>query len=81
MKNNVLLISVVEKCYPDETRATCQIREKLKADEFAEALRMANEGLHLGKKHMRGKCSSADTFLHMQSHQTGAKHYVAGGWF
>ncbi|KAM9741289.1 LON peptidase N-terminal domain and RING finger protein 1 [Menidia menidia] len=47
MRNNVLLISVVEKCCPDETRVKCQIQEKLKANEFTEALRMANEGLHL----------------------------------
>ncbi|KAF6738074.1 LON peptidase N-terminal domain and RING finger protein 1 [Oryzias melastigma] len=47
MKNNVLLISVVEKCYPEETRVKCQIQEKLKANEFAEALRMTNEELRL----------------------------------
>ncbi|XP_041846136.1 LON peptidase N-terminal domain and RING finger protein 1 [Melanotaenia boesemani] len=47
MKNNVLLISVVEKCCPDEARVKCQIQEKLKANEFPEALRMANEGVHL----------------------------------
>ncbi|XP_017275236.1 LON peptidase N-terminal domain and RING finger protein 1 [Kryptolebias marmoratus] len=46
-KNNVLLIGVAEKCYPEETRVRCQIQEKLKAGEFAEALRMANEGLRL----------------------------------
>ncbi|XP_027864754.1 LON peptidase N-terminal domain and RING finger protein 1 [Xiphophorus couchianus] len=46
-KNNVLLIGVIEKCWPDETRVKCQIQEKLKANEFPEALRMANEGLHL----------------------------------
>uniref|UniRef100_A0A3Q4B453 Uncharacterized protein n=1 Tax=Mola mola TaxID=94237 RepID=A0A3Q4B453_MOLML len=45
MKNNVLLISVVEKCCPDETKLKCHILEKLKANEFAEALRIANEGL------------------------------------
>ncbi|XP_029972156.1 LON peptidase N-terminal domain and RING finger protein 1 [Salarias fasciatus] len=45
MKNNVLLISVVEKCWPDETRVKCQIQEKLKAGEFTEALRIADEGL------------------------------------
>lgn len=49
MKNNVLLISVVEKCCPDETRMKCQILEKLKANHFADALRVANEGLELGK--------------------------------
>lgn len=49
MKNNVLLISVAEKCYPDETRSKCHIQEKLKANEFMEALRIANEGLNLGK--------------------------------
>uniref|UniRef100_A0A3P9HFN6 LON peptidase N-terminal domain and ring finger 1 n=1 Tax=Oryzias latipes TaxID=8090 RepID=A0A3P9HFN6_ORYLA len=47
MKNNVLLISVVEKCYPEETRVKCQIHEKLKANEFAEALRIVNEELRL----------------------------------
>uniref|UniRef100_H2LUA9 LON peptidase N-terminal domain and ring finger 4 n=1 Tax=Oryzias latipes TaxID=8090 RepID=H2LUA9_ORYLA len=47
MKNNVLLISVVEKCYPEETRVKCQIHEKLKANEFAEALRIVNEELHV----------------------------------
>uniref|UniRef100_A0A8C3AUL1 LON peptidase N-terminal domain and ring finger 4 n=1 Tax=Cyclopterus lumpus TaxID=8103 RepID=A0A8C3AUL1_CYCLU len=47
MKNNVLLISVVEKCCPDETKAKCHLQEKLKASEFAEALRIANEGLYL----------------------------------
>lgn len=49
MKNNVLLISVVEKCCPDETKMKCHILEKLKANEFTEALRIANEGLDLGK--------------------------------
>ncbi|KAL7394980.1 hypothetical protein ABVT39_008145 [Epinephelus coioides] len=47
VKNNVLLISVVEKCCPDETKTKCHILEKLKASEFSEALRIANEGLHL----------------------------------
>ncbi|MEQ2193485.1 hypothetical protein XENOCAPTIV_030009, partial [Xenoophorus captivus] len=46
-KNNVLLIGVIEKCWPDETRVKCQIQEMLKANEFTEALRMANERLHL----------------------------------
>ena len=55
MKNNVLLISVVERCHPDETRVKCQIREKLRASEFTEALRMANEGLHLGKRRTRAR--------------------------
>ncbi|GLD61975.1 LON peptidase N-terminal domain and RING finger protein 1-like protein [Lates japonicus] len=47
MKNNVLLISVVEKCCPDETRMKCHIQEKLKANEFTEASRIANEGLDI----------------------------------
>lgn len=50
MKNNVLLIGVVEKCCPDETKMKCHILEKLKASEFTEALRIANEGLELGKE-------------------------------
>ncbi|XP_071373790.1 LON peptidase N-terminal domain and RING finger protein 1 isoform X2 [Centroberyx affinis] len=47
IKNNVLLISVVEKCCPDETKMKCHIQEKLKANEFTEALRIANEGLDI----------------------------------
>uniref|UniRef100_A0A3Q0S534 LON peptidase N-terminal domain and ring finger 4 n=1 Tax=Amphilophus citrinellus TaxID=61819 RepID=A0A3Q0S534_AMPCI len=46
MKNNVLLIGVVEKCWPEEKRMKCHIQEKLKTNEFAEALRTANEGLN-----------------------------------
>ncbi|KAM9850367.1 LON peptidase N-terminal domain and RING finger protein 1 [Aulostomus maculatus] len=44
-KNNVLLISVVEKCYPDDSKVKCHILEKLKAEEFTEALRAASEGI------------------------------------
>ncbi|KAM6952714.1 LON peptidase N-terminal domain and RING finger protein 1 isoform 1-T1 [Lycodopsis pacificus] len=47
MRNNVLLISVVEKCCPGETKTTCHLQEKLKASDFTEALRIASEGLHL----------------------------------
>lgn len=47
MKNTVLLISVVEKCWPDEARMKCHIQDKLKAREFTEALRTADEGLRL----------------------------------
>ncbi|XP_063046733.1 LON peptidase N-terminal domain and RING finger protein 1 isoform X2 [Engraulis encrasicolus] len=46
-KNNVLLISVIEKCCPEETKMKCHIQEKLKASEFTEALRMADEGIEL----------------------------------
>uniref|UniRef100_A0A3Q3FF10 LON peptidase N-terminal domain and ring finger 4 n=1 Tax=Labrus bergylta TaxID=56723 RepID=A0A3Q3FF10_9LABR len=49
MKNNVLLISVVEKCCPDETKMKCHVQEKLKSNEFTEALRITNEGLDIGK--------------------------------
>lgn len=49
MKNNVLLIGVVEKCCPEEARTKCQILEKLKHGRFEEALRVANEGLQLCK--------------------------------
>ncbi|KAL6117925.1 uncharacterized protein ACO6RY_15619 [Pungitius sinensis] len=47
MKNNVFLIAVVEKCCPEETKTKCHLQEKLKANEFPEALRIANEGLQL----------------------------------
>uniref|UniRef100_A0A668AUQ9 LON peptidase N-terminal domain and ring finger 4 n=1 Tax=Myripristis murdjan TaxID=586833 RepID=A0A668AUQ9_9TELE len=55
IKNNVLLISVVEKCYPDETKMKCHIQEKLKANEFTEALRIANEGLDIAPDDMSMK--------------------------
>lgn len=61
MKNNVLLIGVVEKCCPDETRMKCHIQEKLKANEFVEALRIANEGLDLGKAHVQDATRATDT--------------------
>lgn len=48
-KNNVLLISVIEKCCPDETKLKCQIQEKLKTSDFTEALRITNDGIELGK--------------------------------
>uniref|UniRef100_A0A3Q2DBJ4 LON peptidase N-terminal domain and ring finger 4 n=1 Tax=Cyprinodon variegatus TaxID=28743 RepID=A0A3Q2DBJ4_CYPVA len=46
-KNNVLLIGIAEKCWPQETRMKGQIQEKLRASEFTEALRMATEALRL----------------------------------
>lgn len=49
IRNNVLLIGIVEKCCPDETKVKCHVQEKLKANEFTEALRIATEGLDLGK--------------------------------
>lgn len=55
MKNNVLLINVVEKCCPDETKLKSHILAKLKANEFTEALRIANEGLDFGKE-TRHRC-------------------------
>lgn len=60
IRNNVLLIGIVEKCCPDETKVKCHVQEKLKANEFTEALRIATEGLDLGKwikKHSWGWCS------------------------
>lgn len=59
IRNNVLLIGVIEKCCPEETKVKCLVQEKLKANEFREALRVATEGLDLGKrveKHRR-RCS------------------------
>lgn len=46
-KNNVLLISVVEKCCPEESKMKCHVQEKLKTGQFIEALRIANEGIDL----------------------------------
>ncbi|CAL8262735.1 unnamed protein product [Lota lota] len=46
-KNNVLLIGVLEKCYPQETRMKGCIQEKLRANEFTEVLRLAGEAMHL----------------------------------
>lgn len=61
MKNNVLLISVAEKCCPDEAKMKCHILEKLKAEEFTEALRIANEGLELGKGLITTTSADTDT--------------------
>lgn len=47
MRNNVLLISLAEKCCPEETKMKCHIQEKLKAGLFMEALRITNEGIDL----------------------------------
>ncbi|KAM8848184.1 LON peptidase N-terminal domain and RING finger protein 1 isoform 1-T1 [Synchiropus picturatus] len=47
MRNNVLLISLVEKCCPEETKMKCHILEKLKAKEFTEALRVASDAADL----------------------------------
>lgn len=47
MRNNVLLISLAEKCWPEETKMKCHIHEKLKAGLFMEALRITNEGIDL----------------------------------
>lgn len=47
MRNNVLLISLAEKCCPEETKMKCHIQEKLKASLFTEALRITNEGIDL----------------------------------
>ncbi|XP_029021132.1 LON peptidase N-terminal domain and RING finger protein 1 [Betta splendens] len=49
--NNVLLIGVIEKCCPEETRVKCQIQEKLRSKDFAEALRIANDGLQSASVH------------------------------
>lgn len=49
IKNNVLLFSVIEKCCPEETKMKCHIQEKLKTSEFTEALRIADEGIEIGK--------------------------------
>lgn len=49
IKNNVLIFSVIEKCCPNETKMKCHIQEKLKTSEFTEALRIADEGIDMGK--------------------------------
>lgn len=45
----MLLFSVIEKCCPEETKMKCHIQEKLKTSEFTEALRIADEGIEMGK--------------------------------
>ncbi|XP_076877041.1 LON peptidase N-terminal domain and RING finger protein 1 [Brachyhypopomus gauderio] len=46
-KNNVLLLNIIQKCCPEQTKLTCHIRGKLKTCEFTEALRMADEGIQM----------------------------------
>ncbi len=45
----MLLFSVIEKCCPEETKMKCHIQEKLKTSEFTDALRIADEGIEMGK--------------------------------
>nr|XP_061783505.1 LON peptidase N-terminal domain and RING finger protein 1-like [Nerophis lumbriciformis] len=45
MKNNVLLIGVIEKCCPENARLTCHLQEKLRAKQYQEALFAANDGI------------------------------------
>ncbi|XP_062380177.1 LON peptidase N-terminal domain and RING finger protein 1 [Sardina pilchardus] len=47
IKNNVLLIGLIEKCCPEETKMKCHIQEKLKTSEFTVALQIADEGIEL----------------------------------
>ncbi|KAM6977447.1 LON peptidase N-terminal domain and RING finger protein 1 [Aplochiton taeniatus] len=47
IKNNILLISVIEKCCPNETKTKCHIQDKLKNKDFEDALLIANEGIEL----------------------------------
>lgn len=70
IKNNVLLFSVIEKCCPEETKMKCHIQEKLKTSEFTEALRIADEGIEMGKdansvyeKKKNTLCNHADVYI------------------
>ncbi|KAG9346779.1 hypothetical protein JZ751_007097 [Albula glossodonta] len=47
IKNNVLLFSVIEKCCPEEVKLKCHLQESLKAGEFTQALRVADEGMEI----------------------------------
>ncbi|XP_061643584.1 LON peptidase N-terminal domain and RING finger protein 3 isoform X4 [Phyllopteryx taeniolatus] len=44
-KNNVLLIRVIEKCCPDDAKIKRHLQEKLRAKQYKEALRVANDGI------------------------------------
>ncbi|XP_034037450.1 LON peptidase N-terminal domain and RING finger protein 1 [Thalassophryne amazonica] len=44
-RNNVLLIGVVEKCCSEEIKLKRHVQDKLRAKEFTEALRIANEAI------------------------------------
>lgn len=66
IKNNVLLFSVIEKCCPEETKMKCHIQEKLKTSEFTEALRIADEGIEIGKDALQTEltlCNHAGVFI------------------
>ncbi|XP_030001057.1 LON peptidase N-terminal domain and RING finger protein 1 [Sphaeramia orbicularis] len=63
MKNNVLLIRVVEKCCPEETKMKCHIQDKLKAKEFTEALSIANGGVDLDPDDLSLKVYRAEANL------------------
>ncbi|XP_037118261.1 LON peptidase N-terminal domain and RING finger protein 1 isoform X1 [Syngnathus acus] len=44
-KNNVLLIRVIEKCWPEDAKIKCHLQEKLRAKQYQEALCVVNDGI------------------------------------
>ncbi|XP_064181343.1 LON peptidase N-terminal domain and RING finger protein 1 [Anguilla rostrata] len=66
IKNNVLLFSVIEKCCPEEVKLKCRLRERLKAREFAQALRIVDEGLDIYPEDVSLKLWRAEVFVGLQ---------------
>nr|XP_023677081.1 LON peptidase N-terminal domain and RING finger protein 1-like isoform X2 [Paramormyrops kingsleyae] len=63
VKNNVLLCRIIEKCCPEETELKLCLLERLKACNYSQALRIADDGLEIashdvGLKVLRAEASA-----------------------
>ncbi|KAF7707266.1 LON peptidase N-terminal domain and RING finger protein 1 isoform X1 [Silurus meridionalis] len=65
-KNNVLLFCIIEKYCPEETKATCEIQEMLRAQEFTKALRMAEERIEAAPDDLSLKTWRAEANMGLQ---------------
>ncbi|KAJ8281538.1 hypothetical protein COCON_G00040570 [Conger conger] len=64
--NNVLLFSVIEKCCPEDVQLKCRLRERLKACEFTQALRIVDEGLDIYPQDVSLKLCRAEVCVALQ---------------
>ncbi|MBN3297346.1 LON peptidase N-terminal domain and RING finger protein 1 [Amia ocellicauda] len=66
VRNNVVLFSIIEKCYPEETKLKCHLQDLLKNCEFTAALRIADEGLELAPNDVSLRMSRAEANMGLQ---------------
>uniref|UniRef100_W5MUE9 LON peptidase N-terminal domain and ring finger 4 n=1 Tax=Lepisosteus oculatus TaxID=7918 RepID=W5MUE9_LEPOC len=73
IKTNVLLFSVMEKCYPEDTKLKCNLQDRLKNCEFTEALRIIDEGMRLAPNDVSLQISRAEAKLGLQRYSDALK--------